>query len=201
MKRAAFTLLALFSLTYAVADNYDESVNGDLSGDRTMPTSISLSAGSNTVRATSVTGDREYWTVNVPAGNQLSALNVVNWVSIDNLGFIAVQNGTTFTEPPTMTNVANLLGYSHFGPGNSTVGTDILDDIGMGAGSMMFTPPLPAGNYCFWSQQTSGNPATYTLDLVVTSVVPVPALSTVSTVLACLGIALILLAGHRRLLS
>ena len=53
MKRATFTLLVLLGLTFvtvASANNYDESIDGDLSNDRNVPTSIPLSAGSNMVK-------------------------------------------------------------------------------------------------------------------------------------------------------
>ena len=68
-------------------------------------------------------------------------------------------------------NPANLLGWSHFGPGNGTVGTDILDNIGAGAGAMGFVPPLPAGDYTFLIQQTGGSASDYTFQF---SVVPLP---------------------------
>jgi hypothetical protein len=200
MRRAAITLLMLFSLSFgsvANADNYNEGIDGDLSGSMAAPTSISLDPGSNTITATSVSGDVEYFTVSVPAGFQLSALTVVAYTSIDPVAFIGVQNGTTFTEPPVGTNVANLLGYTHFGTAH--VGTDILDDIGAGAGSQMFTPPLGAGNYTFWAQQTGANASTYTLDLQLTPApVGAPALSAGAALLLAMGLGLLLAAMHRR---
>lgn len=200
MQRAAITLFMLFSLLFgsvANADNYDEGMDGDISGNQLAPTSIGLDPGSNTITATSVSGDREYFTVSVPAGFQLSALMVVSYTSVDPVAFIGVQNGTTFTEPPTGTDPANLLGYAHFGTGH--VGTDILDDIGAGVGSQTFTPPLGAGNYTFWAQQTGTNASTYTLDLQLTPVpVGAPALSAGATLLLAMGLGLLLAAMHRR---
>src|SRR5262245_4677995 len=111
MLRTTLTLFTLISLSYgsiANADNYNEGVDGDLSGNQAAPTSISLDPGSNMVTATSVSGDLEYFTMNIPSGFQLSAVTLVSYVSVDLLAFIGVQNGTTFTEPPTGTNVANL---------------------------------------------------------------------------------------------
>jgi len=196
-----FTLLVLIGLSYgsvASADNYNESIDGDLSGNRLAPTSIQLDPGSNTITATSVSGDLEYYTVNVPAGFELSTITLVSYVSLDNLAFVGVQNGTTFTEPPTGTNVSQLLGYTHFGPGNGTVGTDILDNIGAGVGAIGFTGPLGAGNYVFWSQQTGVNSATYALDLQITAVAAVPALSSASALLLCAGLGLMILVATRR---
>jgi len=168
MVRATFTLLTLLGLSYASvasADNWNEGIDGDLSNNRLVPTVISLDPGSNTITATSVAGDPEYYAVNVPPGYQLSALTLVSYVSLDSVAFVGVQNGTTFTEPATGTDVSQLLGWLHFGP--SLVGTDILDDIGTGAGAIGFAGPQPAGDYTFWSQQTGANAATYTFDLQV----------------------------------
>jgi MYXO-CTERM domain-containing protein len=146
---------------------WNEAVNGDLSGDRFVPTSLVLSQGTNSILATSVQGDREYVTLTLSAGLQLDSIMLVSYVSNDPLAFIGVQSGTTFTEPPTGANVANLLGWTHFGSNPNTIGTDILDNMGVGAGAMGFTPPLPGGIYTFWIQQTGVNMATYQLDFIV----------------------------------
>jgi hypothetical protein len=199
MRRATFTLLALLGLSFASvasADNYNEGIDGDLSNNRLAPTVISLDPGSNTITATSVAGDPEYYTVNVPSGFQLSPVTLVSYVSLDSVAFVGLQSGTTFTEPATGTDVTQLLGWLHFGPG--LVGTDILDDIGLGPGAIGFTGPLPAGDYTFWSQQTGANATTYTFDLVLTAAPSVPALSSRLTLLLCAGLGLVLLMALRR---
>ncbi len=168
---------------------HDESIHGDLSGNQAAPTHYTLLPGSNTLIATSVSGDREYVRLSVPAGLLLDSLILVDYAGIDGTAFIAVQQGTEFTEPPTGTNVANLLGWSHFGPGVGNVGLDILPGIGSGLGAMGFTPPLAAGEYTWWIQQTGGNAATYELDFVVT---PEP------TSLALLGLVATVLLRRRR---
>ncbi len=170
---------------------WDEGIHGDLSGDGANPDVAALVFGSNTLTATSVSGDREYISFSMPAAGRLSAVVLDAYSGIDATAFIAVQSGTTFTEPPSGTNPANLLGYSHFGPGVEPVGSDILPSIGMGGGSMGFTPPLPAGNYTFWIQQTGDNASTYTFDFVVT---PEPG----ALVLLGMGSAIVLAAWRRR---
>ena len=199
MMHATFTLLTLLGLSYASianADNWNEGIDGDLSNNRLAPTVISLDPGSNTITATSVAGDPEYYAVNVPPGHQLSALTLVSYVSLDATAFVGVQNGTTFTEPATGTDVSQLLGWLHFTPGH--VGTDILDDIGTGAGAIGFTGPRPAGDYTFWSQQTGANATAYTFDLVVSAVPAVPALSGAFTLLLYAGLGFALLIALRR---
>jgi hypothetical protein len=147
--------------------SYDEGTDGDLSGDRLNPTRLKLTPGSNVLTATSVAGDLEYVTVTVPAGFQLDALMLVAYTSANVQSFVALQSGSTFTEPPTGTNVSNLLGYTHFGTGPGQVGTDILDDIAGGAGAIGFTPPLSSGTYTLWLQEIGATPAAYTLNLIV----------------------------------
>jgi hypothetical protein len=200
MRRTSLTLLVLigcFHASVVLGANHDESVDGDLSGDRLAPTSIDLDLGSNVITATSVAGDREYYVVTVENGTRLAAVVLVSYVSPDPISFIAVQNGTTFTQPPTGTDVSQLLGWTHFGPGH--VGTTILDDIGTGAGAMGFVPPLGPGDYTFWSQQTGPNATTYALDFQVVAGSQVPALSGVGlALLSCAALALIALVLWRR---
>ncbi len=191
-----FVTSVLLPASAARATVYNEAVNGDLSGARLAPTVLVSTPGSNTITATSVSGDLEYLRVTIPAGHRLSAINVVSSTSTS-VSFIAVQNGDTFSVDPAGATPALLLGYAHFGPGNFTLGTDILDNMGSGSGALGFTPPLPAGNYTFWSQETGGA-VTYTLDFVVTAApVSVP-LPRVSIGLLALGFAAI---GMRHLWS
>jgi hypothetical protein len=151
---------------------WDEAIDGDLNNAGAAPTSLSLAFGSNLLSATSVGGtsiDREYVSFSMPPGSRLGAVRLAAYTGVDQLAFIGVQSGSTFTAPPTGTNPATLLGYTHFGPGSLGVGANYLPAIGTGAGSMGFVPPLAGGNYTFWIQQTSSSsPSTYTFDFVVT---------------------------------
>jgi len=193
--RPVFAMLALaVALASApgaqAASIWSEVGDGDLSGNRLAPTALgALAAGSSSVTATSVAGDREYFSVVVPAGFQLDAIVLSAYSLASGLSFVAVQSGATFTEPSSGTNVANLLGWAHFGPGQ--VGTTILDDLGAGTGAQGFTPPLPAGTYTFWSQEVGSTAVTYTLDFQV-SAVPEPGTA------ALLALGLGALAARRR---
>lgn len=150
---------------------HDESMHGDLSDDRLNPTPLVLADGVNSLIATSQAGDREYVRFTVPAGRQLGAVNLTSYSGVDGTAFIAAQAGTSMTEPPTGTNVGNLLGWTHFGPGAGNLGDDILPAIGTGPGAIGFLPPLPEGEYTFWIQQI-GSTSTYQLDFVS---IPAPA--------------------------
>lgn len=173
----AHGVLVIGALTLASQASADviwnEAVNGDLSGNRLVPTNLLLQLGVNSVIASTKSGDVEYLHLTLPAGSSLNIITHFSWQSTDQLGFCAVQAGTTFTEPAIGTNVANLLGYSHFG--TATVGQDILPLLATGAGAIGFTPPLFGSDYTFWFNQTNPfNPATYQLDFVV---VPGPGLA------------------------
>jgi len=178
MRQVGIILLVVFSM-FSLAPGqaravvaWDEDVDGDLSGDGLAPSSAVLVLGSNTVTATSVSGDREYLRVTVPAGQALSQLVLNSFSGQDGTAFIAVQSGATFTESHIGTDVSNLLGYSHFGPAEGPVPFDYLPILGVSFGSIGFTAPLPSGDYTFWMQQTGVNATTYQWDLVT---IPEPA--------------------------
>lgn len=147
---------------------WDEGSNGDLSGDRLNPTNINLAMGVNGLIVTTVSGDLDYFHVHLGQGMQVDQLNLVSWSGIDQRGFMALQEGSVFTEPPVGTDVSKLLGYSHIGPGAGNLGMDLLPFLAAGPGSMGFTPPLKGSDYSFWLNQTGGNAVTYRMDFVVT---------------------------------
>lgn len=157
-------MFSLLCLTFVLsASNYDEAVDGDITGDASNPMPFPVMVGSNVLSATSSSGDIEYFTITIPQFHKLDAINLTAYSDFSNLAFIGVQAGSTFTEPPTGTNVANLLGWFHLGPPLA----DILPVIGAGPGAIGFTAPLVGpGTYTFWTQQT-GPATTYTLDFVI----------------------------------
>ncbi len=140
----------------ASAAVWDESVNGDISGDRAAPSVATLAFGDNLVKGTTARGDLDYLAFEVPAGMTLAAIVLDNYESLDNKGFMAVQAGSVFTEPPGAAEVVvgNLLGYVLFGSGAAAEGNDLLPLMGTADGAIGFTAPLPAGPYTFWIQQT-----------------------------------------------
>ena len=154
MNRAAFLFLVFAFAGNSVAADYDESILGDLSNDPFAPTTIPIEAGINLISATSGAGDFEYFHIQVPDNHELSSIVVNDYENAFGVSFVGVQSGLVFTEPRQGTDTANLLGYYLFG--QSDVNNDVLPLIGTGAGSQGFAPPLPAGDYTFWSQDTGG---------------------------------------------
>jgi hypothetical protein len=168
----ALAIACLAAAGTAQALNHDETVNGDLSDDRLNPTNLSFATGTNTISGTTQSGDRDYFTFEVPSGWNLSSVFHQTYESDDFRGFIGLQAGTQLTEPPVGANASNLLGYTLFGV--DTVGSEIIDDLAASGASLPpatgFDAPLPAGDYTFWLQQT-GTLTTYSFDFVLT---PVP---------------------------
>ncbi len=160
---------------------YNEAVDGDISDDPTAPLALDLANGSNVIAGTVIGGDIDYVNIHVPAGHVLSAVNLINYESGNDQSFIGIQEGTVFTEPPTNTEVANLLGFTLFG--TASIGTDILPAIGSGQGAQGFTAPLAAGDYTFWIQETAPVESSYYFDMVVTPVDAMPAAGSVTVTL------------------
>jgi hypothetical protein len=176
-------LLALAATTQA-ATVWDEAINGDLSDDHANPSSVVLSSGTNSVYCTfsnagSPDADYDYLHIHVPAGRKLTGLVLASFVSDDSIAFIGVQAGSimTFSTEEAFDHADDMLGYSHFGPGegNTVVGADILPFMGTfpaeQGGSSAFTPPLPSGDYTFWLQQIGGF-TTVQLNYIVSTLVP-----------------------------
>ena len=165
---------------------WDESIDGDLSGDYTAPTQMYTKGVNNHVIFTTIGGDsetdREYFTFEVAAGYQLDAIILSDFVTDPeaNLGFIGIATGNVFPTPPDAPDVTSLLGY--YLPGVDDIGDDILQLMGNGGGSQGFSGPLGAGTYSFWAQETGPSNDDWDLNFVV-SEVPAPG------ALAVLGLA------------
>jgi hypothetical protein len=177
---------------------YDESTDGDLADTGTpQPTAISVGAGSNQVfgRTGKTLGviDRDYFTITVAPGWQLSSITLLAGTGVvGSVSFIGVQAGTQVTVDPAGGSADGLLGWAHYSMAD--VGSDILPAIGNGGGASGFVPPLPAGSYAFWVQDTGTGRVDYGFDLGITAAVPEPA--TAATLLA--GLALLGLRRRRR---
>ena len=80
-----------------VADNapvdallFDEAADGDIVNDPNNPQPLQLVIGENRVNGTVVSPDLDYLTINVPAGSELSALELTEYVSEDDVSFICL---------------------------------------------------------------------------------------------------------------
>ncbi len=160
---AALAVLAVSQGANA-ATVWDESINGDFSGNGLAPTLLTLNAGSNAIIGSTGSGDLDYFTFELSAGQTLTSLTVLsNTLVSGQFSFLGMQVGPQVTVLPSGAGSEALLGWSHYATGDA--GLDIL---------VRITPNgvLPAGKYSVWLQDTGG-PADYGFDFGVTST-PVP---------------------------
>ena len=180
--------VAVAAAPLARASNWDEATDGDLSDNRLAPSALLLTPGMNTVTG-SVIGtpsDIDYLTITVPTGYRLSSLDLLSFTSTDDLGFIGIQAGSTFTQPPTGTDVTQLLGWAHFGP---NAPAPYLEVLGTAPGAIGFSGPLPAGPYTLWIQQVGTQLIGYEWGFGVT---PLPAPEPAAAGLVLLGLGALL---------
>jgi len=177
LAKAAIAALALASVPAFADTGYSEASSGDLSNVGTSPTAVTLGIGSNFINGTTgsdgTTIDRDYFTFTLDPGQALVAIQVLDGTnSIPNAtpgdlarSFIGIEGGSVVD---TLSDPSKLLGYTHYN--QSMIGTDILDDIGAGAGAQGFTPPLGAGSYSVWIQEANVGTAHYFFNFLVASV-------------------------------
>jgi hypothetical protein len=185
---------AAFAQSAAAVTIWDEGTDGDLSHDPAAPNSVTVAIGTNTVIGSTVGSDqgpdRDIFTFTVPDGAALTQLLLTSFVSDDDLAFLALQDGPVITDPGS---ADDLLGWLH--PSADFVGTDILDDIGQGAGAIGFTGPLGPGTYTLLMQQGDPQPVAYGFDLIIEPVaVPEPPMAA----LFALGLCALAVARRRR---
>jgi hypothetical protein len=205
LKRSIVTSIFATALVWPVlaSANYNESADGDLSGNFQSPTSIALVPnGSTTISGTiqgagmGVSVDLDYFTVTVPAGQVLVALNVLpGTVGGGAIGsFIAIYSGSTAVNPVGAAST-DALGYYLYRAAD--IGTDILDNMATfnfnGTNpSIGFIPPLFPGAYTLWIQEGFNGTFPYNFELVLNSVPEPP-----TVLLMVAGLAMIL-RRHRR---
>jgi hypothetical protein len=185
---------AAFAQSAAAVTIWDEGTDGDLSTDPAAPTSVTVAIGTNSVIGSTVGSDqgpdRDVFTFTVPEGAALTQLLLTSFVSDDDLAALELQAGPVITDPAS---ADELLGWLH--PSATFVGTDILDDIGQGAGAIGFTGPLPPGTYTLLMQQGDPEAVAYGFDLIIEPVaVPEPPMSA----LFVLGLVALTVARSRR---
>ena len=183
LSRLTVTFLIFAGTTFAQS-GWVEETSGDLSGDPASPTSVALALGENTISGSVVSpGDvRDYLTFSIPAGQQLVAIQLVNYVDLDNgsegnTGFHSLNVGSTSFIPGGGT-AGSFLGGDHLTvvPG----GTNLLAVLGeaplAGTG---FDLPLGEGDYTYLVQQTGPQNTGYEVSFTLAAI-PEPSASLLS---------------------
>jgi len=182
---AAAALLLALAATPALAGPWIEANNGDISGNRLAPSLLNITLGNNQVTGSFGAGDLDYLRLDIPVGLQISAI-IVTAYSGTSVSFFGIQSGTTFTVAPNVGSPAALLGYTLFGGAN--LNTNILPAIATGPGAIGFTPPINAGSFTLWLQETAGTTG-YGLNIIA---IPTPGSA------AVLGLGVLALRRRRR---
>ena len=163
---------------------WDETVNGDLSGNGSSPTLLgTLSAGDNMISGTmgSLGGtgplDADIWNFTVAPGYDLTGINLLSYSaashSLLNQSFMAIATGPSINMSDPSNHLSNALwGYGTDGFGHTYTDLLALLDAGPEFGGIGFNGPLTPGNYTFWIQEGSDQ-ISYGIDFVTTPV-PVP---------------------------
>jgi hypothetical protein len=139
---------------------WNESTQGDISGNRTAPTLVALVPGDNDLLGSVEGVDLDYVTFVVPAQTQWTGLVVKSYQGLDATAFLGLQKGSIFTVDAPAAQPEDLYGWAHIFPGAG----DVLAAMGQGFDAQGFTPPLGPGPYTLWIQQL-GSITTYDFNL------------------------------------
>ena len=181
---SCLVLAGSLSVPMSAAVVYDEAVSGQLSSTGLSPTAVTVAGGSNLILGTNgnlAPSVRDYVTFTVPAGFALESITLMD-TSLGARGFLGLQSGNQLTLPTNTMTAAGLLGWWHYTPAD--IDTDLLASMSTPAnGSSGFAPPLGAGSYTLWIQDSSPGTFEYGFDVTLA---PVPEPATVFTCVASL---------------
>jgi MYXO-CTERM domain-containing protein len=192
--------LALAAMNWSprplAAANYDETVQGDLSGAPAAPTAWVLAPGANVLsgragrNAQAGTEDYDLTAISILPGQQLDSVIVTSYKNQNEfaIAFFALQAGSPWMDAlGSDVGGEHLMGYSHLE--SSMTGIDLLPEFQSHASDPVFAVPLASGVYTMLIQDIDTT-FDYALTFNVSSV-PEPA----SASLAVLGLAV---AARRR---
>jgi hypothetical protein len=167
----AFLLATLLPASSATL--WNENSQGDLSDDYLNPTTFNLQPGSNFLAVFTSGGDRDLFTVVVPAGFQIEFLNLpsYNQAIPGNETFLGFQNGSTLLKDPADFTFAVAHEISWLTYGQAAVIRNLLDSVSTSINAS--SPPLDEGSYAFWINEIEPLPAFSALEFMVTPA-PIP---------------------------
>ncbi len=161
------------------ADDHDEAVDGPVSGDGLNPTALNGTLGDNIIDGSVANfPDVRYFSITVPDGMQISAINHIEDQGGDGGNWFAIMSGPQFTENSTNSgdiNTDNMLGNAVIGNRFGGVPQNVMSRMGL-------PETLPPGTYSFRIQNWgSGFNFAFNIELTEASVTAVSLTSTHSS--------------------
>jgi hypothetical protein len=128
----------------------------EASGDPLQPSTLVPGLQTYLIHGVVVRGDRDYVTWDIPKGQQLMSVKLVQYVSEDAIAFYALQPSKVFDAGE---NVSRMLVYGHMGPRD--LSRNVLADVPKSK--------LGEGPMTLWFQQTGLLPTQYAIEVVLAS--------------------------------
>lgn len=117
-------------------------MKGDISNDRLAPSSLAVAYSYvGVMTGTTSLADPDYITIHVPFTFNFIVASELS--PNDGQIFLALQQGNTFTEPASRTNLANLLGYTTYGQ-SAVNAINLLPVLGTAPGAIGIPQAYPA---------------------------------------------------------
>jgi len=129
-------------------------VSHEASGAPLQPSTLAPGLLTYLIHGVVVSGDRDYVTWDIPKGQQLTSVRLVQYVSEDAVAFYALQPSKVFDAGE---NVSRMLVYGHMGPGD--LSRNVLADVPKSK--------LGEGPITLWFQQTGPLPTRYAIEVIL----------------------------------
>ena len=129
-------------------------VSHEASGDPLLPSILAPGLQTYLIHGVVVRGDRDYVTWDIPKGQQLLSVKLVQYESEDAVAFYALQPNKVFDAGE---NVSRMLVYGHMGP--SDLARNVLANVPKSK--------LGEGPMTLWFQQTGPLPTRYAIEVIL----------------------------------
>jgi hypothetical protein len=126
----------------------------EASGVALMPSTLAPNLQTYLIHGVVVSGDADYISWDIPKGQQLMSVRLVQYVSEDAVAFYALQPSKVFDAG---VNVSRMLVYGHMGP--SDLARNVLADVPKSK--------LGEGPMTLWFQQTGSLPTRYAIEVIL----------------------------------
>ena len=126
----------------------------EASGDPLQPSVLAPGLQTYLIHGVVVRGDADYISWDIPTGQQLMSVRLVQYVSEDAIAFYALQPSKVFDAG---NNVSRMLVYGHMGPGD--LSRNVLADVPKSK--------LGGGPMTLWFQQTGSFPTRYVIEVIL----------------------------------